>query len=85
METLQYFNTITTGQIIAAITTACAIIGFFAWKLTRLYFDISTYFQKRQMEQTAELKRYLSELTQAQTRQIEDCIHKTPGHPENKS
>lgn len=68
---------ITIGNILAMITgigsvlTACILLYF---KLRNLWID-------QQIKTVAKVQ----ELLNAQTKQIEHCVHQVPGHPENKT
>lgn len=63
-------NLITIGNMMTVVTLVCA--GVYG------YYKIRRYIAKQHIE----FLQYLNTLTEAQTRHIEECIHKLPSHPE---
>jgi hypothetical protein len=71
----------------ALLTAGCTGGIFFWWKMRRLWFDQQRDFlehveARMRAVNAAQTVQFQGQLDH-QTAHIEDCIHKTPGHPEN--
>lgn len=77
--------TVTNTINVTTILSVIAAMGLIATPLIFLLFKIVRSVLKEIFDLKVWIATYQSDLTSRQTAEIEECIHKIPGHPENRT